>query len=87
MASDLKAVSDLAVSLLWVEPACQDSAHWLAVDSYGNLFYTDAKACVCSILQFEVAFMALLAPSLRKPCEAGVISMISSEARRCENYE
>ena len=22
----------------------EDSAHWLAVDSYGNLFYTDSKA-------------------------------------------
>ena len=49
IASDLK----VFMVLLWLPLAClqfaatrflQDSAHWLAVDTYGNLFYTDAKA-------------------------------------------
>lgn len=31
----------------------KDSAHWLAVDSYGNLFYTDAKAGVISMISSE----------------------------------
>mmetsp|Transcript_24066 Transcript_24066/g.45423 ORF Transcript_24066/g.45423 Transcript_24066/m.45423 type:complete len:353 (-) Transcript_24066:42-1100(-) len=31
----------------------KDSAHWLAVDGYGNLFYTDAKAGLISMISSE----------------------------------
>ncbi|CAE7258956.1 unnamed protein product, partial [Symbiodinium microadriaticum] len=60
---DIAGLRALPVSSTWrglqadsqqlVASDLKDSAHWLAVDSYGNLFYTDAKAGVISMISSE----------------------------------